>query len=298
MMNIISQADIQHLVTDELPVLDNAIRDLCGRRIRRVDRFIELCLLGALRCAQGQSLSADTGLFLASQNSAIGSVVTVMQSIFEEHYPPKPFDFVNTLGNSACFYVAQLLELSGKSIGLSREGFSFEAGLQHALLDFDSGHLESALVGCVDEALLPLSMHRQRISYNKELPIEGSLGENSTWLLLRKQGSNDGMRLDSVLDFAAQTDVAMWLKDNAAAQTCYMQTCYVLTADEREAMTAMVATLDEYQAPFAVAGSNTNSAASILALLAKTSAQEQHETLLHLNKNSDGNYVLVRFVAG
>ena len=297
-MNIIAQSDIQHLVTDELPGLGNAIRDLFGQRVRRVDRYIELCLLGALRCAQERSLPAETGLFLASQNSAIGSVVAVLESIFDEHYPPKPFDFVNTLGNSACFYVAQLLGLSGKSIVLSREGFSFEAGLQHALLDLQSGQLQTALVGCVDEALLPLSPHRARITCDKERLIEGPLGENSSWLLLSNHGSGaDGFRLDTILDFSAQTDVLNWLKDNVAEQASYMQTCYMLSKGERAAISAQVASLEEYQAPFAVAGSNTNSAASIMALLANTQAHEQHATLLHLNKNGDGDYVLLRFVA-
>jgi len=278
-MNIIAQSDIQHLVTDELPGLGNAIRDLYGRRVRRIDRYIELCLLGALRCAQERSLQAETGLFLASQNSALGSVIAVLESIFDEHYPPEPFDFVNTLGNSACFYVAQLLGLSGKSIALSREGFSFEAGLQHALLDLRSGQLQTALVGCVDEALLPLSPHRARITCDKERLIEGPLGENSSWLLLSNHSSGaGGFRLDTILDFSAQTDVLNWLK-------------------ERAAISAQVASLEEYQAPFAVAGSNTNSAASIMALLANTQAHEQHATLLHLNKNGDGDYVLLRFVA-
>lgn len=298
-MNIIAQSDSQHLVADELPGLGNAIRDLLGRRVRRIDRYIELCLLGVLRCTQERSLPAETGLFLASQNSAIGSVVTVMESIFDEHYPPKPFDFVNTLGNSACFYVAQLLGLSGKSIVLSREGFSFEAGLQHALLDLHSGQLQTALVGCVDEALLPLPSHRERITCDTEMLIEGPLGENSSWLLLSNQSRGaSGFRLDTILDFSAQTDVLTWLAENVAEQVSYMQTCYMLGEGERAAITAHVTSLEEYQAAFAVAGSNTNSATSILALLANTQAHKQHSTLLHLNKNGDGDYVLLRFVAG
>jgi hypothetical protein len=297
-MNIIAQSDIQHLVTDELPDLGNAIRDLLGRRVRRIDRYIELCLLGALRCTQECSPPAETGLFLASQNNSIGSVVTVMESILDEHYPPKPFDFVNTLGNSACFYVAQLLGLSGKSIVLSREGFSFEAGLQHALLDLHSGQLQTALVGCVDEALLPLSSHRVRIASDKEMPIEGPLGENSSWLLLSNHNSGaSGFRLDTILEFSAQTDVLAWLAENVADQASYMQTCYRLGKDDRAAISAQVTSLEEYQAPFAVAGSNTNSALSTMALLANTQAHKQHPTLLHLNKNGDGDYVLLRFVA-
>lgn len=297
-MNIIAKSDIQHLVTDELPGLGDSIRDLLGRRVRRIDRYIQLCLLGALRCTQERSLPAETGLFLASQNSAIGSVITVMESILHEHYPPKPFGFINTLGNSACFHVAQILNLSGKSIVVSREGFSFEAGLQHALLDLHSGQLQTALVGCVDEALLPLSSHRVRISSDKEILIEGPLGENSSWLLLSNHNSGaSGFRLDTILDFSAQAEVLAWLVENVGEQASYMQTCYMLSKVERVAITAQVTSLQEYQAPFAVAGSNTNSAVSIMALLANTQAHEQHPILLHLNKNGDGDYVLLRFVA-
>ena len=298
MMNIIAQSDIQHLVTDELPGLGNAIRDLLGRRVRRIDRYIELCLLGALHCTKETSLPAETGLFLASQNSAIGSVVTVMESIIDEHYPPKPFDFVNTLGNSACFHIAQLLGLTGKSIALSREGFSFEAGLQHALLDLQSGQIQPALVGCVDEALLPLSLHRVRIACDTNISIERPLGENSSWLLLSNQNSGAcGFRLDTILDFSALTEVLAWLVENVGEQASYMQTCYMLSKAERVAITAQMTSLEEYQAPFAVAGSDTNSAVSIMTLLANTQVHNQYPTLLHLNKNGDDDYVLLRFVA-
>jgi len=296
-MNIVAHSDIQHLITEELPRLSDAIRDLCGHRVRRIDRYIELCILGALSCVRERNLPAETGLYLASQNSAIGSVVKSMECIFSERHPPNPFDFVNTLGNSACFYVAQLLKLSGKSVVLSREGFSFEAGLYHALLDLESGQVQTALVGCVDEALLPLSTHRVRIASGADAPGEVPIGENSSWLLLSNQTNNEiDFRLDVVLDFSVQSDVLVWLAENESANGCYLQTCYTLNDDERSAMTPYVTSLQEYQAPFSVSSCNTNSATSIMTMLENALAPEQHTTLLHLNKNTDGEYVLVRFV--
>jgi hypothetical protein len=295
-MNVIGQADIQHLITDELPSLGDAICDLHGQRIRRIDRYIELCLLGALQCTRSHKPPTNTGLVLASQNSALSSVVKVMESILDEHYAPKPFDFINTLGNSACFYVAQLLGLSGKSIGVSRESFSFEAGLYHALLDLESDTLQTVLVGCVDEALLPLSTHRSRIAYDKHRAVEGPIGENSSWILLRKEAIGLGQfRLDCVLDFSSQSDLIAWITAGPDSGEALLQTCYSLDDEERLALTTVVGRLEEYQAAFSVSGSETNSAASIMTMLANN--ETQYRTMLHLNKNKDGDYVLVRFVS-
>jgi len=297
MISIVAQSDVHHVVTDEFPPLDDDIRALCGQRVRRVDRYIQLCLLGALRCTEGHRLPADTGIFLASQNNAIGSIVKTMECIFDERYPPAPFDFVNTLGNSACFYVAQLLGLSGKSIVLSREGFSFEAGLYHALLDFRSGQMQTALVGCVDEVLLPLEMHRVRIAGENQPLVEGPLGESSSWLLLRARAEEPNeICLDNVSDFSSLDEVSAWLDSNSSAPSCYLQTCYKLSRDDRQALEKKVRSVEEYMAPFSVAGSGTHSAKSIMRLLTNTSIRDQHKTLLHLNKNADGTYVLAEFL--
>ena len=295
-MNVIGQADIQHLIIDELPGLGDAICDLHGQRIRRIDRYIELCLVGALTCVQSHKPPANTGLYLASQNSALSSVVKVMQSILDEHQAPKPFDFVNTLGNSACFYVAQLLGLSGKSIGVSRENFSFEAGLHHALLDLESDDIQTALVGCVDEALLPLSIHRSRIAYDESHAVEGPVGENSSWILLDKETNGTShFRLDAVFDFSCQSDLIAWINANPDSGEALLQTCFTLDPAERFAIEPMVGRLEEYEAAFSVSGSGTNSATSILTMLAKNSSGRRE--LLHLNKNADGEFVLLRFLS-
>ncbi len=295
-MNILGQSDIQHVVSDEFPDLTGAICEMHGQKVRRIDRYIELCLLGALRCTQSHDLPTNTGLFLASQNCALSSVVKVMESIFQEHFAPKPFDFVNTLGNSACFYVAQLLGLSGKSISLSREGFSFESGLYHALLDLDSGECRTALVGCVDEVLMPLSTHRLRIASDKNRPVEGPLGETSSWILLENGDSGAAdLRLDAVMEFSSHDDLLASLSKSGADEM-FMQTCYQLADGEREPLASVVSCLKEYRAPFAVGSSDTNSAASIMALLADSDTQRNYGASLHLNKNSDGEYILVRFI--
>ncbi|HET6724405.1 MAG TPA: hypothetical protein VFH85_00165, partial [Gammaproteobacteria bacterium] len=48
------------------PSLTNALRESCRNVPRRVDRFIQLALLGSARCAAGRALRHDCGIYLGS----------------------------------------------------------------------------------------------------------------------------------------------------------------------------------------------------------------------------------------
>ncbi len=203
-MEILAIGSYQHTFdsdseSTELPDLREELKTLCSQRYRRIDRFIQLCLLGAGRCqkqfrqaypgagVQSESqtkIPGDTALYLASGLAAMSNTVKVQEQIFQHRLPPKPAHFINTLSNSAGFYVAKDLGLSGKNLFISRANASFEASLQLAAQDFAATNNRMALIGAVDECLIPLAEHKARL----RLASSDKLAEGSHWLLAQRAG--------------------------------------------------------------------------------------------------------------
>jgi len=165
-----------------LPSLDAELRQVCRENFRRVDRFIELALLGSGRCAAGRTLAGDCGLYLGSGLGPMSGVIATQQQLIRDRELPKPFNFINTLGNSAGYYVARNLGLHGQNLFVSRRGASLQALLAVAMVDLQAGVHRQALVGVVEEATLPLEEHRRR----QGLPEGTSVAEGSHWLLLER----------------------------------------------------------------------------------------------------------------
>ncbi|MGH8373504.1 MAG: beta-ketoacyl synthase N-terminal-like domain-containing protein [Gammaproteobacteria bacterium] len=173
---------LQPVDTDAgLPSLEAELKELCREPFRRIDRFIQLALLGSGRCVAGQDLQPDCGLYLGSGLGPIGNNVVTQQQLIRDREIPKPFNFINTLGSSAGFYVARNLDLHGQNLFVSRRGASLEAVLNLAIADLSLGIVSQALVGVVEEVVPPLAVHRQR----QQLSATQALVEGSHWLLLQ-----------------------------------------------------------------------------------------------------------------
>lgn len=165
---------------EPLPSLDEALKPLCREQFRRVDRFIQLALLGSARCAAGRSITADCSLYLGSGLGPMSNNISTQEQLIRDRLTPKPFNFINTLGNSAGYYVAKNLALRGQNLFISRRGASLQALLEAALVDLETGGINQALVGVVEEVTLPLAEHRRR----QGLPEDTPVAEGSHWLLL------------------------------------------------------------------------------------------------------------------
>ena len=183
-----------------LPSLEQDLRAVCREHHRRVDRFIQLALLGAARCAAGRSLDADCFLYLGSGVGPEGNNIVVQEQICRDHLLPRPFNFVNTLGASATFYVAKDLGLNGQAWWVARRGASLEALLELAFADMELGLCSQALVGVVEECPAPYEDHRRRVG----APADAVLAEGSHWLLLdaRSETGADGFQAAFGLDRA------------------------------------------------------------------------------------------------
>lgn len=187
--------------------LRDALADVCNERFRRIDRFTQLALLGSGRCVQGVTLANHTGLYISSGFGSIANTVSVQQQIFEEHRVPKPVNFINTLSNSAGYYVARNLGLHSRNLFIGRDAAPTEAAIQIATVDLVLGNVEQALVGIVDEASWPLADHARRLAATPG----ASLAEGSHWLLLQRySGDHDGARVADVQTLGEPAELQEW----------------------------------------------------------------------------------------
>ena len=92
---------------EPLPPLKERVRDVTGETVRRIGRFIQLSLIGAGHCLHGQTAPAETAVYLSSGRGDLEVTLDVLTQMIVDGQPPKPLSFINTVSNSACYYVAR-----------------------------------------------------------------------------------------------------------------------------------------------------------------------------------------------
>jgi hypothetical protein len=193
----------------ELEDLKPLLAKICRERFRRIDRFTQLALLGSARCIRDLELPAATGLYISSGFGSIANTVKVQRQIMVDSGVPKPADFINTLSNSAGFYVARNLGLQSRNQFVGRDAAPLEAALQIAALDLAVGNVEQALVGVIDEIAVPFDEHARRLGVDASTP----LAEGSHWLLLRPAAGDASLpALADVRTLFGTDELTAWLQ--------------------------------------------------------------------------------------
>lgn len=199
-----------------LPDLKPHVVEAAGAAIRRVGRFIQLGVIGAGRALGGQPAESSTGVYLSSGRGDMEVTVEVMTQIYKDGSPPRPLSFINTVSNSACFYIAKQFRLHGRSTFVCNRYFSFETALALALLDMETGASRSALAGAVDIVLTPLDIHRQRLRLAAGTPV----AEGTHWLWMEAAPeAAAGPRIRSVEFLPDAEALAAWMKSQAPDPT-------------------------------------------------------------------------------
>jgi hypothetical protein len=236
-MKLISRYSLHHSFTadqTELPDLRALIAPWVPQRIRRIDRYIELCVAGGLNCVAGRQLPEDTGVYLATRAGAVSTPAQVMEGIFARQDTPMPLLFVNTLGNTAGFYLTQLLHTKGNTLVVAQEQLSFEAALLHAWIDLQQGRIRTALVGGFDEAALPLAHHAQRLG----IAAQDEIAEGSHWLLLAAETeATAAITLGNPTYFSDVDVLLVWLRQQGVQ---HVQCAFTPSADEQTQLAMVV----------------------------------------------------------
>ncbi|HNL92156.1 MAG TPA: hypothetical protein PKH01_04575 [Pseudomonadales bacterium] len=208
---------------DALPPLKDLVKETTGETVRRVGRFIQLALIGAGRCLQQHAAPADTAVYITSGRGDLETTLEVLTQMVEHGLPPKPLSFINTVSNSACFYVAKQFALQGRSQFVTRCYAPLESALQLAALDLQTHAVRTALVGSVDICTQPLCDHRQRIDVAQDTLV----GEGSHWFLLAQHDAADSAlaTIDRVVTLADRNALTHWLQRHTAPHTSLALAC-------------------------------------------------------------------------
>jgi hypothetical protein len=179
-VRIIATGSYSSEVAGDPPPLKSLARETTGVPVRRVGRFVHLALVGAGRCLQRLTPTADTATYFTSGRGDLETTLDVLAQMCVHGRPPSPFAFINTVGNAACFHVAASFGLRGRSQFVTSRYSPLDAALRLAVLDIAHARVKTALVGSADICTAPLAAHRARIGVAPDTPV----GEGSHWFLL------------------------------------------------------------------------------------------------------------------
>ncbi len=216
-MRIVATGSYCSEVSGALPALKAAARLASGGEVRRFGRFVQLALIGAGRCVSGLRLPANTATYLGSCRGDLEVTLDVLEQMYEHGQSPKPLSFINTVSNSACFYVAKSFGLLGRSQFVGSRYAPLESALRLAALDLAHGGVVAALVGSVEICTAPLPAHRVRIGVSADTAV----GEGSHWFLL---AAGDGFgtslgTLRSARSFVDEADLRRHLHEQRVDPT-------------------------------------------------------------------------------
>ncbi len=166
-----------------LPDLKSELKKITGKSYRRIDRFIQLALIGAHQAAAGYKLDPETAIYMTSGQGDIPVFERVRYQRYFQKMMSKPVDFVNLGGNIAGFYVASHLKLAGANLFLSHKQFTVQMALLLAQSALELKQESAILLGGVDEY-----SENQELA-KKLLGVESSirLGEGSNWMLIKAE---------------------------------------------------------------------------------------------------------------
>lgn len=157
---------------------DHLARATGGQRFRRINRFIQLALIGAHECRNADRVKwpGTQPIVIATGQGNIADTSQMLESVVGRGQPPMPFQFINLAGNMAGFYLAQSLGAESANTTVSQLDFPVEAALQVVAEEYRRHG--SALLGAVDELAWPLSAHQRRLG----AAAGRSVGEGTHWL--------------------------------------------------------------------------------------------------------------------
>jgi hypothetical protein len=208
MIYIRETAVINHLASDHVD-LRAACKAVLPKSVRRTDGYIQLGLLGIEQMQRRAEISEDTALYLASGQGNISVFNRICQQRLRDKFPPKPVEFINSLSNTAGFYIAQLLGLKSKNSCIHNHGFVVEMGLILVDCELEQKRGTPLLFGGVDQLFEPADIGRQLLGLEQDV----ELGEGSNWMLLDKNRERSLASLQVVKESMDVTQVRGYIRN-------------------------------------------------------------------------------------
>lgn len=185
--------------------------------VRRTDRFIQLGLLGVSGIKEQQELDKKTALFMVSGQGNLSVFNRLCQQRYVENMPPKPVDFINSLSNTAGFYIAKFLGLESKNLNLAQQGFVVENALLLADASLKNQHEQNILLGGVDERVEQSNDPHCYLDLSEDTVI----GEGSNWMLLSASKNGAKAKIDVLPQQFNQQSLLVYLTSLLTTQTFF-----------------------------------------------------------------------------
>jgi hypothetical protein len=255
---------------------------------RRINKFVMLALIGAYRCVLNQQISRDTSIYLTTENGNLGDTESVLSQIYRHHSLPMPYNFINTMANTASFYVAQGLNLTGRNISISSQNLSFERGLELLKTDMDLHVVRSALAGSVDEATASESHFREKSGL---LHDQVNQVDRSCWLYLRSEQDGAVGEVTAIRSFQTKQDSLQWLETHghSYSRPLFLSFGMAIGSEEKEAWKQRIRPDGEFDYIRDCGYLNATTACGV----AEFVNQFKSANLLHVNKNFQDQYVIL-----
>ena len=141
---------------------------------RRQDAFIHLAILGAQRLYETVEITKDDELFLTSGVGNVDVIQRTNMAVVENNEFIKPFDFINMLGNTTSYYVANSLGVKGKNIFDIADNFTVINSLIliYASLMYSKNE---AIFGSIDLVTQPPELIKRVLGVPKEIEVISSV---------------------------------------------------------------------------------------------------------------------------
>ena len=280
-MYVRSTAMVFGVPTDNLKVLETEVRQRTGLYFRRVNRFILLALAGAHQCVADQATGPDTAVCLTTENGTVGDTETTLGQLFHDRSYPKPYNFINTMSNTAAFYIAQSLKLQSRNITLSATQFAFERGLELMRTDLRCGSAENALVGGVDEALFSEEDLQSRFG--------GRLVDGSAWIYLSMDKRGAAGEVCDIQSFSGMPGAMAWLRDRDLPGSPVLAFGHRVSAREQRQWRSICHRAEVFDYIKEYGYFDSVAACGICAFFQRYTSR----TLVHVGKDASGRYVLL-----
>lgn len=267
--------------SDTIKELDAEVRRQTGIHFRRVNRFILMAVCGAHRCADGRVLDKATAVWLTTENGTVGDTEKGLGQLFGQGIYPKPYNFINTMTNTAAFYIAQSLGLDSPNITLSCKEFAFERGLTLARSDLLRRSVSGALVGGVDEAVFSEKNLKSRFG--------GNLKDGSAWLYISNVKNRAIGRIKEIRYFASEKEAAAWLTAFDLPENSILAFGVRISAEEQLIWQKRIPRAQRYD-HISLHGYFDSAPAACIGLFFN---EFKNRTCLHINRDGRGHYMVV-----
>jgi len=236
------------VVEGEPPSLKAIVREALGNSVRRVGRFIQLALVGTGRCIGSREAPEGTGVYMGSARGDLATTLTVVDALFRGGQAPMPLNFINTVSNAPCFYIARQFGLAGRSQFVCSRCFALEAVLDLAAFDMAAGSMASALVGSVDVVTEPVADHRARLGLAADAPV--AEGSHWLWLASGEAPSDAWGELVGARTFGDRAELLDWLRElGLAGADCHVVAGQFADRADESAVVSCLGGAGSFQAP-------------------------------------------------